>query len=190
MRRAARVRCEIRRRRSRYAAQYIGLSTLASYFSYTYTMVRSDKWLPWWLPRRDVVEMAGAARPTPRQPLAEIGDVVVVPTGEIVRHGRPGWMSDAACREHPEITWFPASAEEGLKAKSICYGCLVMDTCREYAIEHCESGVWGGMTDGERHRFAGARNRGRPAAHDDPSLAPGRAPAHPRPLPSRTPRTR
>jgi WhiB family transcriptional regulator, redox-sensing transcriptional regulator len=69
----------------------------------------------------------------------------------------PSWMRDAACREHPEVSWFPGAGDKGLKAKSICEGCLVVGACLEYAIEHGESGVWGGMDDRERLRFVAAR---------------------------------
>jgi WhiB family transcriptional regulator, redox-sensing transcriptional regulator len=68
-------------------------------------------------------------------------------------------MRDAACLEHPEVSWFPGGGDRGLEAKSICHDCLVMGTCLQYAIEHGERGVWGAMDDKERLRFAAARKR-------------------------------
>lgn len=35
---------------------------------------------------------------------------------------RPAWHADAACREHPELTWFPARGESVNAAKAVCAG--------------------------------------------------------------------
>lgn len=73
---------------------------------------------------------------------------------------RPAWQADAACREHPEVTWFSSHAADQREAKAICRGCLVMEECRAWAFEQGPwlVGVWGGLSTRER------RLRRRPAA--------------------------
>ncbi len=60
---------------------------------------------------------------------------------------RPAWHADAACREHPELTWFPGHGEPLDEVKAICGRCLVAPECRASAIENRDRhGVWGGVT--------------------------------------------
>lgn len=40
------------------------------------------------------------------------------------------------------------------RAKRICEGCPVINTCLQYAIENDCVGVWGGFDTGERRAFA------------------------------------
>lgn len=67
---------------------------------------------------------------------------------------RPAWMADAACREHPELSWFPARGESIEEARHVCAGCLVAEDCRTYALEQPPwlSGLWGGTSERERRR--------------------------------------
>lgn len=44
-------------------------------------------------------------------------------------------------------------SERILRAKRICNGCPVMKRCQNYAINHNEVGVWGGMTEKERNEL-------------------------------------
>lgn len=68
------------------------------------------------------------------------------------------WMDQAACRGRNPDIWFPEGAESAAQAKAICAGCPVRIECLEYAIEtHTYSGVWGGLTDGERRRIRRSR---------------------------------
>jgi WhiB family redox-sensing transcriptional regulator len=47
------------------------------------------------------------------------------------------------------------------RAKRLCQICPVLDRCRRYAIEERELyGVWGGMTELERHKLAGRLRTG------------------------------
>jgi len=39
------------------------------------------------------------------------------------------------------------------KAKAICQPCPVRESCRDWAIEHQEIGIWGGTTTAERNRI-------------------------------------
>jgi WhiB family redox-sensing transcriptional regulator len=57
----------------------------------------------------------------------------------------PAGHADAACREHPEVSWFPERGEPTTAAKAICSGCLVKQECAAYALGHEEAldGIWG-----------------------------------------------
>ncbi len=33
---------------------------------------------------------------------------------------RPAWHADAACREHPEVDWFPERGDDQGPAKAVC----------------------------------------------------------------------
>jgi WhiB family redox-sensing transcriptional regulator len=74
--------------------------------------------------------------------------------------GRPAWMADAACREHPEVNFFPGRGRAAESAKAVCRACLVREECLAYALEHHLVGVWGGTTERERR----SRTPGRPKA--------------------------
>ncbi|MFE6225335.1 MULTISPECIES: WhiB family transcriptional regulator [unclassified Streptomyces] len=68
-----------------------------------------------------------------------------------------GWRADAACLEVDPDLFFPvgtgapalAQAEE---AKKVCRRCPVREPCLAEALAqaHPPSGVWGGLTEGER----------------------------------------
>jgi WhiB family redox-sensing transcriptional regulator len=66
------------------------------------------------------------------------------------------WQLKGSCREHPLDLFFPDARGRRLlnteeKAKSICRSCLVMSTCRTYALRAQEShGIWGALTSRER----------------------------------------
>lgn len=75
---------------------------------------------------------------------------------------RPGWMADAACKEHPELSWFVERGQtlEAEAAKAVCADCLVRVECLEYANAHEENGwrygLWGGRSPNERNQAARA----------------------------------
>ena len=72
---------------------------------------------------------------------------------------RPEWHADAACREHPEINFFPERGESTVRAKAVCRSCLVAGECRNWAMAQGPTlaGIWAGTTDRERRRLrAGA----------------------------------
>jgi WhiB family transcriptional regulator, redox-sensing transcriptional regulator len=111
------------------------------------------------------------------------------------RSGRSGvptgggdWWSVAACQRADPDLFFPVSAagkslEQVAEAKAICAGCLVRAECLVFALQTNQlHGVWGGMTEAERHQ---ARMAGDPgereecapaAAADGDAFAGGRAP--------------
>lgn len=71
---------------------------------------------------------------------------------------RPAWHADAACREHPEIDWFPTRGAEAFRmlraARQVCAGCLVRDECLDFALaDPTIVGVWAGTTALERKKM-------------------------------------
>lgn len=80
---------------------------------------------------------------------------------------RPAWHADAACREHPEVDWFPASGGSLAAAKAVCSACLVADECLAWALSLDEDvdGVWAGTSKRERRRLRRPDRRNRPAEH-------------------------
>lgn len=63
----------------------------------------------------------------------------------------PAWHADAACKEHPEITWFPVRGEKVTAAREVCDGCLVRQECLDDALDHGEKhGMWGGLSERQR----------------------------------------
>jgi len=90
------------------------------------------------------------------------------------RRGRPralaadgGWRSVAACQCADPDLFFPVSAfgkslQQVTQAKAICADCPVRAECLAFALRTKQvHGVWGGMTEEERHL---ARSRRQPSA--------------------------
>ena len=79
---------------------------------------------------------------------------------------RPDWRDDAACRDADPELFFPdddiRSAQAQVKrAKLICRGCPVSATCLSWALASGqEAGIWGGLTEAERHRLQRRRRPG------------------------------
>lgn len=72
------------------------------------------------------------------------------------------------CRSTPATLFFPeknSPMQETMAAKSVCAGCLVKSECLEWAIEHNEAGVWGGMSHKDRKKLA--RKRAHDAMYQD-----------------------
>ncbi len=65
---------------------------------------------------------------------------------------RPAWMASGACRDRPDVTWFPEKGQSAAPAKAVCAGCPTRARCLEYAIETGVEGVWGGTSTRERRR--------------------------------------
>jgi WhiB family redox-sensing transcriptional regulator len=64
-------------------------------------------------------------------------------------------MADAACREHPDVDFFPGQGEDVRPAKAVCYGCLVQSDCLAFAqANFLTSGIWGGTSVKERRRMS------------------------------------
>ena len=77
---------------------------------------------------------------------------------ELLSAGRPAWSADAACREHPEVDFYPGRGEDARPAKLVCSGCLVREECLGYALANGDQhGVWGGLSERERRRVRQGR---------------------------------
>jgi WhiB family redox-sensing transcriptional regulator len=80
------------------------------------------------------------------------------------------WQYHAACRGADPELFFPDFETRPTKiqvktAKLICRGCPVQVTCLNWALDSGqESGIWGGLTEAERHRLQRRGSRLRPAA--------------------------
>jgi Transcription factor WhiB len=57
---------------------------------------------------------------------------------------RPGWQSDAACRERPDIDYVPTRGVDSRAALATCARCLVRRECLSYALPKADViGIWG-----------------------------------------------
>ncbi len=63
---------------------------------------------------------------------------------------RPAWMAAAACRDRPDVTWFPEKGQSTAPAKAICSECPSKVPCLAFALETEADGVWGGTSVKER----------------------------------------
>ena len=103
-------------------------------------------------------------------------------TARLARDLRPDWRAEAACRYADPELFFPGDgtgyARAQVKtAKLICRGCPVSTTCLSGALASGqEAGIWGGLTEDERHRL---QRRGRPG-WTTPFLPPPRRERAPR----------
>lgn len=67
---------------------------------------------------------------------------------------KPTWHRDAACREHPELSWFVDRGQDLTEQRAICSRCLARTECATDAINRGERhGLWGGLTTPERQRL-------------------------------------
>lgn len=88
-------------------------------------------------------------------------NVTQVPEKQVPFDDSPtAWMAQGNCRNYPPATFFPSDGVGVDRARAICKGCPVTDTCLEYALtERIEHGVWGGCSERERRRIL-KRRRG------------------------------
>lgn len=72
---------------------------------------------------------------------------------------RPDWRGDAACRDADPELFFPDGDARSVRAqvktaKLMCRGCPVSAACLSWALASGqEAGIWGGLTEDERHRL-------------------------------------
>jgi len=73
----------------------------------------------------------------------------------------------AACRNAPAGLFYPKASRESppqaqareTEAERVCATCPVQTECLSYAVRLQENfGIWGGLTERERHRLAGKRD--------------------------------
>lgn len=77
------------------------------------------------------------------------------------------WRDQAACIGEEDLFYSLEEESKGARrrkeeeAKAICATCPVFAACREFAIETKELyGVWGGMTEADRHKLEGRHRTG------------------------------
>ncbi|MFG2873326.1 WhiB family transcriptional regulator [Streptomyces sp. NPDC048338] len=70
------------------------------------------------------------------------------------------WKADGLCRQVDPTIFFPEAGDgaTALQAKTVCLACEVRLTRLEYAIEHGETGIWGGTTRDQRKAIRRARD--------------------------------
>jgi WhiB family redox-sensing transcriptional regulator len=90
---------------------------------------------------------------------------------------RPAWMGAAACREQPEVDFFPGRGGNARPALAICRGCSVRDICLTYGQENGEHGIWGGQLLKRSERRGQRRRKADNEAVGAQAKAPGGVPA-------------
>lgn len=89
----------------------------------------------------------------------------VTRTGHPASGSGQSWRTRATCIGLPTEIFFSDDPSDIATAKAACAVCPVLDDCLDFALQHRESGVWGGSTEQERERVRRQRRqRGRPAA--------------------------
>ncbi|AVZ38605.1 MULTISPECIES: WhiB family transcriptional regulator [unclassified Dietzia] len=80
---------------------------------------------------------------------------------------RWAWAEHGLCRDVPDLFYNADDDPKGLRrrkeaaATKLCGQCPVIRQCRAHAVGNRELyGVWGGMTEAERHRLAGRARTG------------------------------
>ena len=74
------------------------------------------------------------------------------------------WRAAAACRFADPDLFFPVSdlgkgLDQEAEAKAICAGCRVRRQCLAFALRTRQvHGIWGGLTERERHVLGARRN--------------------------------
>jgi WhiB family redox-sensing transcriptional regulator len=65
------------------------------------------------------------------------------------------WLREAACAAADPDLFFPDDSRSAARAaKEVCAGCPVQPDCLEYSLAAGEEfGVWGGLTEKERHNL-------------------------------------
>jgi WhiB family redox-sensing transcriptional regulator len=82
----------------------------------------------------------------------------------------PGWRDRAACPDESPEYFFPIGNVSSAvlqieKAKAVCRRCAVAGPCLKWAIESGQdAGVWGGLSEDERHTLQRRNARTRRAS--------------------------
>ena len=89
------------------------------------------------------------------------------PRSRVLRSRSVPWESDALCREHPEVNFYPNPYESSEPAKAVCGECLVKRECLVFALSNRDAfryGVWGGTDPEERRELR--------RSHESPGVRP------------------
>lgn len=64
------------------------------------------------------------------------------------------WQDEANCLGVDPDLFFPERGMDTREAKEVCRGCIVRESCLEYALSNGEKfGIWGGLSERERRRL-------------------------------------
>ncbi len=82
-------------------------------------------------------------------------------------HDRWAWADRGSCVDQADLFYNSEDESKGVRrrkeetAKSICQQCPVLAECRSHAMAQRELyGVWGGLSENDRHRLAGRLRTG------------------------------
>lgn len=76
------------------------------------------------------------------------------PVPKINKRNPTGWMDNAACAGVTDRTFrkfFGEDSEQRRMVRKYCRTCPVLDACKAYGNAGREYGVWGGLTENDRH---------------------------------------
>lgn len=63
------------------------------------------------------------------------------------------WQEEALCAQTDPELFFPDKGQPTAAAKRVCQACDVRAQCLNYALDHDDMGVWGGLSRKERQRL-------------------------------------
>ena len=70
------------------------------------------------------------------------------------------WQDEANCLGVDPDLCFPERGASTREAKEVCRGCVVRESCLEYALANGEKfGIWGGLSERERRRLRRQRSQ-------------------------------
>jgi len=70
------------------------------------------------------------------------------------------WQREAACSPADAHLFAAEDPRNTVAAKQICARCSVVEQCRDFAVdEEMTTGVWGGLSPGERKAYRWVRPR-------------------------------
>lgn len=76
---------------------------------------------------------------------------------------RNPWHDRAACRNTPDVDFFPGPHTDISPARAVCASCPVRDACLDYALSHPMAagqplqGIWAGTSMKDRRKLRRAR---------------------------------
>lgn len=86
--------------------------------------------------------------------MKQVGVEVVIRLTEYDDSTGLDWQTEAICAQTDPEVFFPEKGGSTRNAKRVCVGCPVKTECLGYALEGDERfGVWGGLSERERHRL-------------------------------------
>jgi WhiB family redox-sensing transcriptional regulator len=63
------------------------------------------------------------------------------------------WRDGALCAETDPELWHTENGRGAAKAIDICRRCPCIEPCLQHALDHHETGIWGGTTESKRQKL-------------------------------------